>query len=122
VLAHQLAAQDVTLLLHGRDANRGAAVVDECQRLRATAKFYSADFASLTEVAGLAEQVSKDHNRIHLLINNAGIGFGRPGSGRELSVDGHELRFAVNYLAPALLTDCLVTERPHLPQTMTYDP
>ena len=41
-------------------------------------------------------------------INNAGIGSGPPGAERETSRDGHELRFAVNYLAPYLLTRLLL--------------
>ncbi|MQB02428.1 MAG: SDR family NAD(P)-dependent oxidoreductase, partial [Actinobacteria bacterium] len=40
--------------------------------------------------------------------NNAGIGGGKAGSPREESVDGYELRFAVNYLAPFLLTNRLL--------------
>ncbi|MEU9384303.1 SDR family NAD(P)-dependent oxidoreductase, partial [Streptomyces sp. NPDC048279] len=39
---------------------------------------------------------------------NAGVGAGAPGSGRELSADGHELRLAVNYLAPVTLTRALL--------------
>ncbi len=42
------------------------------------------------------------------VINNAGIGFGAPGAERETSRDGYELRFAVNYLAPFLLTHLLL--------------
>jgi NAD(P)-dependent dehydrogenase (short-subunit alcohol dehydrogenase family) len=55
--------------------------------------------------AGLGRAVAgalADHNAIALLINNAGIGAGRaPYRRRQLSADGHELRLAVNYLAPA---------------------
>ena len=43
-------------------------------------------------------------DRLDLLINNAGIGTAGPVAGRQTSVDGHELRFAVNYLAGFLLT------------------
>jgi len=43
-----------------------------------------------------------------VLVNNAAVGFGAPGEGRQVSADGHELRFAVNYLAPVLLTRLLV--------------
>jgi NAD(P)-dependent dehydrogenase (short-subunit alcohol dehydrogenase family) len=43
-------------------------------------------------------------DRLDVLVNNAGIGFGAPGRGRELSRDGYELRFAVNYLAGYHLT------------------
>ena len=34
--------------------------------------------------------------QLDVLVNNAGIGFGAPGEGRQVSADGHELRFAVN--------------------------
>jgi NAD(P)-dependent dehydrogenase (short-subunit alcohol dehydrogenase family) len=43
-----------------------------------------------------------------LLVNNAGVGFGPPGQERETSADGFELRLAVNYLAPFLLTRMLL--------------
>ena len=46
--------------------------------------------------------------RLNLLINNAGIGSGGPQETRQTSADGHELRFAVNYLAGFLLTDLLL--------------
>jgi NAD(P)-dependent dehydrogenase (short-subunit alcohol dehydrogenase family) len=46
--------------------------------------------------------------RLDVLVNNAAVGFGAPGEGRQVSADGHELRFAVNYLAPVLLTRLLV--------------
>ena len=47
--------------------------------------------------------------RLDLLINNAGIGFGpRDAMRREISRDGHELRFAVNYLSGFLLTQLLL--------------
>jgi NAD(P)-dependent dehydrogenase (short-subunit alcohol dehydrogenase family) len=53
--------------------------------------------------------VQAEHPAIHLLINNAAAGGGKPGdSQRELSGDGYELRFAVNYLAPFLLTSLLL--------------
>jgi NAD(P)-dependent dehydrogenase (short-subunit alcohol dehydrogenase family) len=46
--------------------------------------------------------------RLDVLVNNAGVGFGAPGAGRELSRVGYELRLAVNYLAPYLLTRLLL--------------
>lgn len=49
-------------------------------------------------------------------MNNAAVGFGRPGAPRELSADGHELRWAVNYLAPVLLArDLLPVLRANAP-------
>ena len=66
--------------------------------------------SSLAEVRRLAADVQKNNDRLDILINNAGIGFGDPTSSqRELSQDGYELRFSVNYLAPFLLTNLLLT-------------
>ena len=67
---------------------------------------YLADFSSLEEVRRLASALERDHERLDVLVNNAGIG---GGSGRrEESADGYELRFAVNYLAHFLLTSLLL--------------
>jgi NAD(P)-dependent dehydrogenase (short-subunit alcohol dehydrogenase family) len=65
---------------------------------------YLADLSSLVETRRLADEVAAAHERLDVLVNNAGIGFGAPGSGRQESADGYELRFAVNYLAPFLLS------------------
>jgi NAD(P)-dependent dehydrogenase (short-subunit alcohol dehydrogenase family) len=54
-------------------------------------------------VRALAALVLENHDRLDLLVNNAGIGSGGQ-SGRSTSVDGHELTFAVNYLSHFLLT------------------
>ena len=66
---------------------------------------YLADLSSLAQVRALAEQILGEHDRLDALVSNAGIG---TGSGeRELSEDGIELRFAVNYLAGFLLARLL---------------
>jgi NAD(P)-dependent dehydrogenase (short-subunit alcohol dehydrogenase family) len=58
----------------------------------------------LDDVRDLADSLG-DEDRIDVLVNNAGIGTAGPGDGERLeSADGYELRFAVNYLAPFLLT------------------
>jgi NAD(P)-dependent dehydrogenase (short-subunit alcohol dehydrogenase family) len=59
-------------------------------------------------VRGLADAVKKTTDRLGLLINNAGIGTVGNKPGRQTSADGHELRFAVNYLAGFLLTRLLL--------------
>jgi NAD(P)-dependent dehydrogenase (short-subunit alcohol dehydrogenase family) len=107
-LAERLAAADTTIVLHGRDAVRGEAAVDAVRRAGGIAELHLADFASLAEVDRFADRVLHDHDRVDLLINNVGIGFGPPGGGRELSADGHELRLAVNYLASVRLTERLL--------------
>jgi NAD(P)-dependent dehydrogenase (short-subunit alcohol dehydrogenase family) len=72
------------------------------------AEFYPADLASLADVRGLAAVVAEDNPRLDVLINNAGIGTRTGGPNRRTSADGHELRFAVNYLAGFLLTRLLL--------------
>lgn len=102
-LAYELARSGHRLILHGRDATRLAQVAEATggQAIRA-------DLASLSEVRRLADTVSASTDRLDVLVNNAGVGFGAPGAARELSADGFELRFAVNYLAPYLLTKLLL--------------
>ena len=109
-VARALAAQDFTVWVHGRDASRGDALVRELAAHGLRARFQRADFASLAEVRALAEAVRREAPRLDLLINNAGIGTTTPGRppSRELSGDGHELRFAVNYLSGYLLTALLL--------------
>ena len=63
-----------------------------------------ADFASLAAVRGLAERVLATHDRLDLLVNNAGLIAPR----FQLSEDGYELTIAVNHLAPFLLTNLLL--------------
>ena len=109
-LAANLAAAGAHVLLHGRDAKRGEQTLAELQALTGseTLGWYNADLSSLTDVRALAERVKADHSRLDVLVNNAGIGTTLPGDGRRVeSADGYELRFAVNYLAPFLLTRLL---------------
>ena len=90
---------------------KGEEVLMELQRAVRGGRFqyYNADLSSLGEVAKLAQAVTNDHSRLDVLVNNAGIGEGKQGQQiREVSRDGFELRFAVNYLAPFLLTRILV--------------
>ncbi|MGH3634897.1 SDR family NAD(P)-dependent oxidoreductase [Mycobacterium sp.] len=108
-VARALAERGMHVLVHGRDAERAQAVAGEIQAAGGNVDTYLADLGSLEQARALAEQVSSNHPTIHLLINNAGLGPGRPPyRKRSLSVDGHELRFAVNYLAAALLARRLV--------------
>jgi NAD(P)-dependent dehydrogenase (short-subunit alcohol dehydrogenase family) len=109
--ARDLAAAGATVLLHGRDPERGDAAVREIREETDNDRlhYYVADFSSLEEVHRLADEVAADHDRLDVLVNNAGIGAGRRGeTSRDLSRDGYELRLAVNYLAPFLLTRLLL--------------
>lgn len=105
-VAEKLARSGFHLLIHGRDAARGKALANWIKDAGGTATFYQADFSSLAGVRQLAAAVTGDHEHLDVLVNNAGIAdFNGP---RQESADGFELNFAVNYLAPALLTRLLL--------------
>jgi NAD(P)-dependent dehydrogenase (short-subunit alcohol dehydrogenase family) len=108
LVARRLAAAGMHVLVHGRDQHRGLALVAEIGASGGEATFYPADLASLSTVRALAAVVLGEHPRLNLLINNAGIGTGGRSAPRETSVEGYELRFAVNYLAGFLLTRLLL--------------
>ncbi len=110
-VAHDLAAQGATVLMHGRSREKGEATLQEIRAATGNRKlmYYNADFSSLRAVRRLAEEVQADHERLDVLINNAAVGPGTRQSRRESSADGYELRFAVNYLASFLLTHRLLS-------------
>ena len=107
-VARRLAATGAHVIVHGRNRERGMEVVQEIEKEgKGSARFYAADFASLQEVREFAETILRDYDRLDVLINNAGIWL-MPEDGRQVSADGHELTFAVNYLSGFLLTRMLL--------------
>jgi NAD(P)-dependent dehydrogenase (short-subunit alcohol dehydrogenase family) len=108
-VASRLAADGAKVLIHGRDATRAEALIDEIRRSgHAAPAFYQADLSSLADARRLADAVLADHERLDVLVSNAGIGSQNQGPARQTSADGHELRFAVNYLAGFLLAHRLL--------------
>jgi NAD(P)-dependent dehydrogenase (short-subunit alcohol dehydrogenase family) len=105
-VALRLGAGGSHVIVHGRNRERGMAVVEEINRGEGSARFYRADFASFDQVRTFAEAILSDYNRLDVLVNNAGTG-SYPDE-RLLSEDGHEFRFQVNYLSPFLLTHMLL--------------
>lgn len=103
-LATLLAGLDWTVLAHGRSKSK---LKDLVSAIDGDVQPVTADLSSMAEVHRLARSVRKRTKRLDVLVNNAGVGFGGPGDPRELTVDGNELRMAVNYLAPVLLTRLL---------------
>jgi NAD(P)-dependent dehydrogenase (short-subunit alcohol dehydrogenase family) len=109
-LALDLARTGALLLLHGRDETRGQATLAEIREHTGNGRlhWYRADLSDLDQVRRLAADIGRDHDRLDALVSNAGIGTVVPGGGRrQESVQGYELRFAVNYLAGFLLTRLL---------------
>ena len=110
-VAASLAGERARLILHGRDDARLEATADELGGTSGNDEIrcYRADFASLDSVRALGDEIGRDYDRLDALVNNAGIGTKLPGEGERLeSRDGHELRFAVNYLAHYALTRSLL--------------
>jgi NAD(P)-dependent dehydrogenase (short-subunit alcohol dehydrogenase family) len=108
LVAASLAGDGACVLLHGRDQAKGEAVLAQIKGASRNPdlEFHRADLASLDEVRDLAKAVLGAHDSLDVLINNAGVAlFGD--EARQLSADGLELHFQVNYLAPFLLTELL---------------
>ncbi|MBB4566402.1 NAD(P)-dependent dehydrogenase (short-subunit alcohol dehydrogenase family) [Rhizobium leucaenae] len=107
-VAERLAASGAMVLVHGRDKARAESLLSGIRSAGGKAAFYPADLSSLDKVRALVDAIKHDHDRLDILINNAGIGTSSGDAGRQVSRDGYELRFAVNYLAGFLLTRCLL--------------
>jgi NAD(P)-dependent dehydrogenase (short-subunit alcohol dehydrogenase family) len=107
-VALRLASTGSHIIVHGRNRERGLEVVNEIEREGiGSAKFYAADLASFEKVREFGETILRDYDKLDVLINNAGIHLA-PEDGRQISADGHELTFAVNYLSGFLLTRMLL--------------
>jgi NAD(P)-dependent dehydrogenase (short-subunit alcohol dehydrogenase family) len=99
-LVHRAAGHGATVVAHGRDERRLRDLALEVEEATGTSiDTVAAELADLREVDRLADSVLDTYDRLDVLVNNAGVGFGVPDGPREVSVDGIELRFAVNHLA-----------------------
>ena len=99
--AVQLAAQGATVIVHGRDATRGAAVVAEIVNGGGSARFVSADLGESAEALLLAEEVGD----VDILVNNAGFAWFGPSE--KLPVNTLDQLFAANVQAHYLLASVL---------------
>jgi NAD(P)-dependent dehydrogenase (short-subunit alcohol dehydrogenase family) len=97
-----LAKFGATVVIVARDTTRAARTLEEISRAahNPSVSWVLADFASLESVRNGAAEITRRHEAIHVLVNNAGVAKKQ----RTLSVDGIELTFAVNHLAPFLFT------------------
>ena len=104
--AIKLARQGAKVLVHGRNKSKGATVLDEINRdnCNENLTLYLADFSSFASIKRMAEEIKREQSELHVLINNAGT-FSKE---RLLTKDGLEMTFAVNHLAPFLLTILLL--------------
>ena len=101
-----LARAGMRVIMTGRNRDRTDAARDFVTTRVGDAQIETAlaDFASLAAVRRLADEILSRHQRIDVLINNAGL----LSPSYRLSEDGYEMTFAVNHLAPFLLTNLLL--------------
>ncbi len=105
-IALQLSRMGHKILVHGRDKEKGARVLDEINResCNENLALYISDFADLTSVVQLGKEIQREQERLDVLIHNAGVFSPR----HIITRDGNELTFQVNHLAPFLLTHLLM--------------
>lgn len=107
--ARHLAQFGAKVSVVGRDRARTESAVAQIEASARAAghapevRAFLCDFASLKEVHTLADALLGHHRRLHILINNAGLWL----QARENSKEGYEKTFAVNHLAPFVLTERL---------------
>jgi NAD(P)-dependent dehydrogenase (short-subunit alcohol dehydrogenase family) len=102
--AVELAGQGVELALVGREADRVSAVAQEARHAGAARVHeHVADLMLMADVRALAERLRAAHGQIDVLANNAGAVF----ASRKETAEGLERTFALNHLAPFLLTNLL---------------
>ncbi len=104
--ATALAAMGAEVVVTGRNRQRGEAAVEEIREASGNEKvaLMLADLSVQDEVRGLAQEFAERHDRLDVLVNNAGLIQSR----RAVTADGLEYTLAVNHLAPFLLTNLLL--------------
>ena len=100
--AHRLCAAGHNVILHGRSAEKLQRAVDELNDLESgePAARYTADLSSIRETTALAKTIALDFSSLDAVINNAGVF----GTSNPVTADGLDARFAVNTIAPYILT------------------
>jgi NAD(P)-dependent dehydrogenase (short-subunit alcohol dehydrogenase family) len=102
--ARGLAARGAHVVLGVRDAARGEDVARRIAAEGGTAEVLPLDLDSFASVRSAAERFAAGHERLDVLVNNAGTALRK----REISSDGHERTWQTNYLAQVLLTRLLL--------------
>jgi retinol dehydrogenase 14 len=98
-----LAAMGANVVITGRNAERGEAALEEIkgQSTNVDVELILADLCVQGEVSRLAETFLARHDRLDVLVNNAGLVLSK----RAETPDGIEMTLAINHLAPFLLTN-----------------
>ena len=104
--AIELAKKGAAILIHSRSSEKGEVVVNEIKSITSNKNIesFAADFSSLKQVKILSEKIKEKHDKLDVLINNAGVFK----NDRILTEDGYETTFQVNHLSHFLLTNLLL--------------
>jgi NAD(P)-dependent dehydrogenase (short-subunit alcohol dehydrogenase family) len=104
--AHALATKGASVVLVGRDPQKGEATVREIREASANGEveLLRADLSSQASIRELADRFLAEHDRLHVFVNCAGAFF----RDRRVTIDGLEMTFALNHLAYFLLTTLLL--------------
>ena len=104
--AKTLVVNNHNVLLHGRNAAKLADVEQTLSRLGGSGKIesYAADLSNMQDVDALAQAVSAKHNKLDVLINNAGV----LKAAETRTANNLDVRFMVNTFAPYRLTQLLL--------------
>ena len=106
VTARELARLGATVVIFARNESKARCVVAAFQAAtgNVNVEYLIADLSSLSDIRKAAETFRAKYDRLHILVNNAGLFIAR----RRVSLDGYEMMFAVNHLAHFLLTNLLL--------------
>jgi NAD(P)-dependent dehydrogenase (short-subunit alcohol dehydrogenase family) len=106
VTARELAARGATVAIVGRNETKTRATVEAIRQQTGNAEvdYLLADLSSQAAVRGVADTFQRRYGALHVLVNDAGVMLWR----REEAANGLEMTFAVNHLAPFLLTNLLL--------------
>jgi NAD(P)-dependent dehydrogenase (short-subunit alcohol dehydrogenase family) len=97
--ARRLSQSGEKVVVVGRSESKTTAIAAELG-----ADYFVADFADLSQVRALADKIRSEYPRVDVLLNNAGLMVKKP----DITPDGYEMTYQVNYLAPFLLTNHLM--------------
>ena len=97
-----LAEMGATVIMVVRNLEKGQKALDEIvsKTGNRSISLMTCDMSSMASVRSFAAEIKKRYNNLHVLINNAGAEFAK----RQVTSEGFEQSFAVDYLAPFLLT------------------
>lgn len=104
--ARQLARLGAAIILHGRNHQNGPEIRDQLKRETGNEfiDYFNADLSKREKIHALADHVKSRYGVLDVLIHNAGVFM----TERKLTHEGLEMTFAVNHLAPFILTGLLL--------------